>query len=99
MRTSPKKDAREPGSSRTARARRFVLERVRERPGHRVTARGVYRAYMGWARHHEPEAPLSYGAFVGVLESWAPIEDRCTVRNARGRPALAFVGITTGAAR
>jgi hypothetical protein len=85
--------ARKP--TRTDRARLFVLDRVREQPGHRVTARAVYEAYLAWAREREPDSPLSYSAFVEVVEAWAPIEGRCAVRGRRGRPMLAFTGITT----
>ncbi|MBN1529438.1 MAG: hypothetical protein JW895_10285 [Thermoleophilaceae bacterium] len=72
-----------------------MAERVLPSPGHQVTARELFRVYLDWARDREPEAPLAYGSFLSVLEDSAPIEQRADVRRGRGRPALAFVGITT----
>jgi hypothetical protein len=82
-------------ATRTGRARRFVAERVLPSPGHLVAARDVFHAYLTWARDHEPDEPLSYGAFLAVLQDRAPTVARRAVRRPRGRPALAFAGITT----
>jgi hypothetical protein len=91
---SPAVDRIDP-STRTGRARRFVLDRVDERPGHRTSARQAYAAYLRWCAHAEPEAPLSYGALLTVLDGWAPHEGRDVERRAgrRGRPGTVFVGI------
>lgn len=81
--------------TRTSRAAEFVRDRIVEAPGHRSRARHLHAAYLGWCREAEPDQPLSYSAFLRVVEAWAPFENRVIERRPGkpGRGTLVFVGV------
>jgi hypothetical protein len=79
--------------TRTIRAERWLMEQVREKPGHVTRAQHLYAAYRTWAEGHESDGPLSYGAFLRAVDRNTPLERRVTLMTARGRPQVAFEGI------